>query len=124
MTQHLAVIRITNLRLRTFIGINPDEIANKQDVVLNLEIHYPADAAVNTDEMDNGVNYKLITKQIIHYVESNQFSLLEKLTADVLDIARKPQPVCFASVRTDKPHALRFADSVSIEMQWHQPKES
>ncbi|WP_350609694.1 dihydroneopterin aldolase, partial [Pseudoalteromonas sp. 41-MNA-CIBAN-0057] len=38
-----AIINVTNLRLRTFIGFNPDEREKKQDVVINLEIHYPAD---------------------------------------------------------------------------------
>ena len=36
---------LRNLRLRTFIGIKEEEIANRQDVVVNVAIHYPADKA-------------------------------------------------------------------------------
>ena len=43
-----AIIHVTNLRLRTFIGFNPDEREKKQDVVINLEIHYPAEQACET----------------------------------------------------------------------------
>ena len=42
----LATIRIKNLRLRTYIGINEDEIQNRQDVVINVVIRYRAARAV------------------------------------------------------------------------------
>ena len=45
MSQPDAIIRIKNLRLRTFIGIKEEEIANRQDIVINVVIHYPADKA-------------------------------------------------------------------------------
>lgn len=38
MTLNNAVIRIKNLRLRTFIGIKDEEINNKQDVIINATI--------------------------------------------------------------------------------------
>lgn len=109
-----ATIRIKNLRLRTFIGINEDEIVNMQDVVINVKIHYQADQATDTDLMDDALNYKTITKRIIKLVENNRFSLLEKLTADVLAIAAEHPWVTYAETEVDKPHALRFADSVSL----------
>ena len=109
-----ATIRIKNLRLRTYIGINEDEIINKQDVVVNVKIHYDASLATGSDEMDDALNYKTITKRIIKLVEDNRFSLLEKLTADVLEIAAEHPWVSYAEAEVDKPHALRFADSVSL----------
>lgn len=111
-----AIIRIKNLRLRTFIGIKEDEINNKQDVVINAKIHYSAADAANTDDMDKALNYRTITKKIIALVEHQRFSLLEKLTAEVLAIASEHPSVRYAEVEIDKPHALRFADSVSLTL--------
>lgn len=111
-----AIIRIKNLRLRTFIGIKDDEINNKQDVVINAQIHYSAQTAANSDNMDNALNYRTITKKIIALVEHQRFSLLEKLTAEVLTIASEHPAVHYAEVEIDKPHALRFADSVSLTL--------
>lgn len=111
-----ATIRIKNLRLRTYIGINEDEIRNKQDVVVNVKIHYDAVQATNSDQMDDALNYKTITKAIIKLVEDNRFYLLEKLTADVLAIAAEHSWVSYAEVEVDKPHALRFSDSVSLSL--------
>lgn len=39
---HNAIITITNLRLRTYIGFNEEEKTKQQDIVINAEIHYPA----------------------------------------------------------------------------------
>ncbi|UAA37362.1 dihydroneopterin triphosphate 2'-epimerase [Paraneptunicella aestuarii] len=114
MQLNQATIRIKNLRLRTYIGIKDEEINNKQDVVVNVTIHYPAESAVNSDEMQDALNYRTITKKIISLVENNRFSLLEKLTSDILSIASEHPWVTYAEVEVDKPHALRFADSVSL----------
>lgn len=114
---HTAIINIKNLRLRTYIGFNPEELQKQQDVVINAELHYPADLACETDDQENAVNYKVITKKMIQLVEDGQFKLLEKLAADLLDIALEHKHVDYAKVSVDKPHALRFADSVSITME-------
>ncbi len=34
----MAKIRIKNLLIRTYIGFNPEELVNKQDVIINIEI--------------------------------------------------------------------------------------
>ena len=118
MKPEIAIIRIKNLRLRTFIGIKDDEIQNKQDVIINIIIHYCAEKARNSDNMDDALNYRTITKNVIALVENNRFSLLEHLTSKVLSLASEHDWVEFASVEIDKPHALRFADSVSLELSY------
>ena len=76
----MARIRVKDLRLRTYIGINEDEIINKQDVLINLTILYAAQDAVRDNDIDHALNYRTITKAIIRHVEDNRFALLEKLT--------------------------------------------
>ena len=116
MEPGMARIRIKNLRLRTFIGINEEEINNRQDVVVNATIFYPADDAVVINEIEHALNYRTITKAVISHVEGNRFALLERLTQDVLDIIMQNEQVHYAEVEVDKPHALRFSDSVSITL--------
>ncbi|MCW9051646.1 MAG: dihydroneopterin triphosphate 2'-epimerase [Motiliproteus sp.] len=114
-----AIINISNLRLRTYIGFNPEEMTKLQDVVINIEIHYPAEKACNSDNVENALNYKVITKNIIQHVEEGRFLLLEKLVSDVLEICSDHEWVQYAKVTIDKPHALRFADSVSLSLEWY-----
>jgi D-erythro-7,8-dihydroneopterin triphosphate epimerase len=42
--------------------------------------------------------------------------LLERLASEVLGLVMEDPMVCYAEVEIDKPHALRFADSVSITL--------
>ena len=111
-----ATITIDNLRLRTFIGFNGEEKTKQQDIVVNVELHYPAQKATQSDKIDDALNYKVITKRIIQLVENGRFLLLEKLVKDVLEVCVSDNAISFAKVRIDKPHALRFADSVSLTM--------
>ncbi|EHD20755.1 MULTISPECIES: dihydroneopterin triphosphate 2'-epimerase [Brenneria] len=117
-----AIIRIKNLRLRTFIGIKEEEINNRQDIVVNVTIHYPAARARHSENIDDALNYRTITKNIIRHIEEHRFALLEKLTQDVLDIASNHDWITYAEVEVDKPFALRYADSVSMTMRYY--KES
>jgi len=112
----LATIRIKNLRLRTHIGIKEEEIQNRQDVVINAVIRYRADKAVAFNHIEQALNYRTITKQVIAHVEGNRFLLLERMTREVLDLVMAHEQVLTAQVEIDKPHALRFADSVSITL--------
>ena len=114
-----AVIEVTNLRLRTFIGFNEEERTKQQDIIINAEIHYPLNHGCLDDVVDDALNYKTITKSIIKYVESGRFLLLERLVADVLTICCEHPTVTYAKVKIDKPHALRFADSVSLSLDYH-----
>ena len=113
-----ASIRIKNLRLRTIIGFNPEERIKPQDVVINIEIDYKLSPEVFNDEVSEALNYKTITKKIIKFVEDGSFLLLEKLVSDVLEICSDHPSIDRASVTIDKPHALRFADSVSLTMDY------
>lgn len=106
--------------LRTYIGFNPEELANKQDVMINLEIETEIpDQALDMDEPEGIYDYKKITKEIIHYVQEGRFKLLEVLTYRLLELIMADRRVIRVRVEVDKPHALRFAKSVSFEMEAH-----
>ncbi len=116
MEPGLARIRVKDLRLRTYIGINEDEILNKQDVLINLTVFYRAIDAVRANDIDTALNYRTLTKAVIAHVENNRFNLLERLTQEILDLVMSRPEVDYAEVEVDKPHALRFAESVSITL--------
>ena len=114
--EQIAKIRIQDLRLRTFVGINEDEKKNRQDVVINIRIHYHAEKAVSFNAIDEALNYRTITKQVIAHVEGNRFLLLERMTDEVLALVMDDHKVMWADATIEKPHALRFSDSVSISL--------
>lgn len=114
----MALIRIKNLLLRTYIGFNPEEIENKQDVIINIEIETVLDQESFLDDNEKYIyDYKIVTKQIISLVQEGRFKLLEFLTKNIVDTIMLDNRVKRVKVEVDKPHALRFAQSVSIEME-------
>ena len=113
----MATIRITDLILKTIIGIFDWERTRKQKVVINVEITFNAAKAVKSDKVKDTVDYKAITKKIIKHVEASQYFLIEKMADQVLKIVLDDPKVKSAKVRIDKPGALRFARSVSVEVE-------
>lgn len=112
----MAKIRITDLRLRAIIGTNDWEREEKQDIVVNIVFEYNAAKAGASDDLRHAVDYKEMTEAVIKEVEAVQFSLLEKIADIILKIVMRFPAVERASVRVDKPRALRFVDSVSVEL--------
>ncbi len=108
------LIRIKNLRLRTIIGTNDWEREKPQEVVINATIEFDGAAAGRSDDIDDTVNYKQVTKRMIEAVESSDFFLLEALVNRLLDVALADPRARRATVEVDKPGALRFAESVSV----------
>ncbi len=108
------IINIENLRLRTIIGIYDWEKENKQDVIINISIEFDGTNAGKSDNIEDTIDYKNITKEIINYVENGKFNLIEKLVTDIGEIIMKDKRVLNSTTTVDKPGALRFTDSVSI----------
>ena len=113
----MAVIRISNLRLRAIVGTMDWERSTKQDVVLNIELWFDHSNAALSDDIADTVDYKKLKLKLIDMVEKSNFQLLESLADAALKICLSEPLVEKAVVRVDKPRALRFADSVSVEVE-------
>jgi FolB domain-containing protein len=111
----MATIRITDLKLKTIIGTNDWEREEKQEIIINISFDFDARRASRSDDIRDTVDYKALKKKIMAFVESSRDYLLEKLVEDVLDLVMADKKVRAAAVRIDKPNALRFAKSVSVE---------
>ena len=107
-------IQIKNLRLRTIIGVQDWERKDKQDVILNISMDFDGQPAVKTDRLEDTVDYRAVTKRVIQTVEETSPFLLDSLAARVSEVIMEDERVYRVSVEIDKPHALRFADSVSV----------
>jgi FolB domain-containing protein len=110
-------ILIKDLLLRTIVGINEEERRDRQDVLINIELSADTKGAGTTDDIADAVNYRTITKRVIKLIEGSQFCLVERMAAEVAAICLEDPRVEAATVRVEKPGALRFARSVGVEIQ-------
>ena len=107
-------IHIRNLRLRTIIGIQDWERKVQQDVIINIKLEYDGEKAAGTDDIADTVDYKVLKRKVIDLVENSRYFLLDRLVHEIAALMMEEPLVKRAHVEVDKPHALRFADSVSI----------
>jgi D-erythro-7,8-dihydroneopterin triphosphate epimerase len=109
-------IHIRDLALRCVIGVFPEERTERQDILLNIALSCDFGRSVDTDRLEDTVDYKALTKRIIALVEASEFRLLEALADRVAGICLEDPRVNRATVCIDKPGALRFARSVAVEV--------
>ena len=108
------IIKIENLRLRTIVGVFDWEKEKKQDVIVNIGMEFDGTTAAESDSLDDTVDYKSLNKKIIEFVEKGDFNLLESMVSGIGKIIMEDKRIKRATVKVDKPKALRFADSVSL----------
>ncbi len=110
-------IEIKDLLLRGIVGINDWERENPQDILINLTLFADLVRAGASDAIEDTVNYRTITKQIIDLVEHSARYTVEALAADIARLCLSAPGVERVRVRVEKPGALRFARSVGVEIE-------
>jgi FolB domain-containing protein len=110
-------ILVKDLRLRGIVGLNDWEREKQQDIVINLVIYTDMRAAGASDDVADTLNYRTITKRMIQYVEGSQHYLVEALATGLARLAVVEMGAERVRIRVEKPGALRFADSVGVEIE-------
>lgn len=118
--EKLDKIHIRDLLVRCVIGVYDHERENKQDVIINITLYADLRKACQTDNIEDTIDYKVIKKKIVNFVESSSFNLVERLAEKVAEICLENRNVRKVNVTIDKTGALRFAKSVAIEIEREQ----
>jgi FolB domain-containing protein len=113
---HCDRIQIEDLVVRTIIGIYDRERDRCQDVVVNITLWTDITAAARSDDIEQAVDYRSLTKNIIEHVEDSRCMLLERLVEEISALVLEDAAIVATSVKVEKPGALRFSRSVGIEI--------
>ena len=111
------LVLIKDLLVRGIIGINADERRAPQDILINIALSTDIRLAAESDRVEDGVNYRTITKKVIAHAEKAGRFTVEALAADIARICLEEPKVISARVRVEKPGAVRFARSVGVEIE-------
>lgn len=120
----LGKIRIRNLRMRCVVGILEWEKQIRQDVSVSMTLHLDLSAAGKSDDVEDTVDYKKLKKRVMDHLEGKPFALIERMAYEVAGICLEDTRVQQADVVVDKLGALRYADSVCVEICRTQKKGS
>ena len=108
---------IKNLLIRGIIGINDWEREKVQEILDNIEISADISSAGKSDQIRDTVNYRSISKQVIAHVEKAKRFTVEALAYDIAEICLAEEKTEKVKVRVEKPGAVRFAESVGVEIE-------
>jgi FolB domain-containing protein len=110
-------ILIKDLLIRGIIGIHDWEREKKQDILVNIVLEADCRPAGISDDFRDAIDYRAVTKKVLTLVESSSFFLVEKLAEEIAGICLDDPRVELARVRVEKPGAVRFSQSVGVEIE-------
>ncbi len=109
-------IHVRNLRLRTVIGVAEWEQEHRQDVLVNIVLYTDTRRAAKSDKLGDTVDYKELRDRLVRLAENRPHGLLEALAQHIVDLCMENPRVQAVDVTVDKPGALRFSESVAVQI--------
>jgi dihydroneopterin aldolase len=103
------VIVLRGIRAYGKHGANPGEKDAEQPFELEVRLELPLDAACNSDELQDTLDYADLHARIVALVQSTSFSLLERLAQEIVNAIFRDARVARAEVEIAKPELLAGA---------------
>ena len=108
------IVYIKELEVETVIGIYDWERKIRQRVSLDLEMATDIRKAAATEDIDNTLNYKSVSKRLIGFIEQSEFLLVETMAEQIAEIVLNEFPTPWIRLRLGKPGAVRGAKDVGV----------
>ena len=108
---------IEDLNIETIIGIFDWEREIRQTVTIDLEMEFDIRKAAESDAIEDTLDYKSVSKRLIHFVEDSEFQLVEALAERCATIVLDEFPVTWLRLKLGKPGAIRGSSAVGVIIQ-------
>ena len=108
---------IKNLLARGIIGVNDWERNRPQNILINITMFHDTRRAPQTDSLNDCINYSTMSKKLLAHAESVNRLTVEALANDLAQLCLEEKGVEKVIVRVEKPGAVRFAESVGVEIE-------
>ena len=109
-------IFIRGLSVETIIGIYDWERTTPQTVVVDLEMATDIRKAASTEDIDETLNYKEISKRVEQFLINSQYQLIETLAEDLCEVVMSEFGVKWLHLVVHKPGALSNSTDVGLEI--------
>ncbi len=113
------IIRINDLTLDWLIGVYAHERANRQPLVINVELEADLSPGTTTDRIEDTLSYEDIYKKICALAEHSDYYLIEALAEAIAGLCLADSRVMMARVKVDKPGIFSHVRSAGVEVVRH-----
>ncbi len=107
-------ITIDSLRAECIIGVNEYERNSPQPVIITVCLFADLIKACKQDDLDDTIDYSVLTERIKTTVAGSSFYLIERLAEQVAELSLQHPKVKRVHVTLRKPNALPDADSAAV----------
>ncbi|WP_460188259.1 dihydroneopterin aldolase [Thiomicrorhabdus hydrogeniphila] len=115
--QNMDTIFIDGLQTQAIIGIYDWERENRQPLIFDIDMLMPISQAAQTDNIDDTVNYKQVSDEIIELVEKSRYELIETLCEAICNhILTHHQAVQIIHLKVSKPMAVPETNTVGLKI--------
>ena len=108
------IVFIKELCIETVIGIYDWERKIKQIICVDLELGTDISTASSSDNIDNTVDYKAVSKRLKSFIGGSEFQLVEALAEESVKIILEEFPVKHVKARFSKPSAVTGSKEVGV----------
>lgn len=115
---------IKNLLARGIIGVNEWERGRAQNILINIILFTDTRRAAQSDTINDCVNYSTMSKKVVAHSETASRETVEALANDLAGLCLEEPGVVKVMVRVEKPGAVRFAESVGVEVERSRPRRT
>ncbi|QBR83611.1 dihydroneopterin aldolase [Legionella israelensis] len=105
-------LEITGLSVTTCIGVYTWEQRISQRLLIDIKI--PANYKNCKDAITDMLDYSEICKQVMEFVQSRTFQLIETVANEVARLIKENFKVNEVTVSVSKPHAVKCAMNVKV----------
>lgn len=114
----MSIIRLKNMKFSGFHGVNDFEKNNPALFEVDLDINTSFNKAIESDSLNDAINYELIFKTVKSCVINNSYDLIESLANIIAKEIIINFPVISLVVRVRKPNApiKGIFDTIEVEI--------
>ena len=107
-------IFLRGLSVQCIIGFIDWERRIRQSLVIDLELPADCERAARRDNVADTVDYKVIAKRVIAWVQATEFQLVETLAHRLALMLLAEFPLAWVRISVNKPGAIRQSSDVGV----------
>jgi FolB domain-containing protein len=115
------IVKIKNLKLKTILGVYDWEKTFDREIVINVEMETDFVNAAQSDNLNDAIDYDIITSKIKNLITKKRFKLIEKMTQEVLEVILEDDRIKKCKVEIDKVGVVEGVESFSVTIEKTKP---
>ncbi len=109
-------IFIEGLSAQCIIGIFDWERKRKQKITVDLHIPTAVHKGALTDSIEDALDYKKISKDVLSLISKSNFFLVETLIERIAELVLRDVRIAWVQIKLSKPGALRHSTNVGLNI--------